>query len=286
MIPNRNLHNLIDDNIEQFSLPDIIVQLNALMNDPDSSIEQISNLISQDAALTIRLLKLVNSSYYNFASSISDISQAVNVLGIRELSDFVTATKLINKFNTLNMELITPEDFWRHNLACATAARTISKELKIKNSEQLFVSGLIHDVGKLVLYIMQPKLCDFLIKKTLARKIIGDNLEFKTFGFTHQDVGAQLLKKWGLPEVLIATTQFHHEPQDASDYKTQVAIIHLANAIANLIERPLSFDDTLPIHPSTWTILDIDSSNLITLTQLCETKYQQASSVLIEKKAA
>ncbi|VAX00050.1 hypothetical protein MNBD_GAMMA22-1108 [hydrothermal vent metagenome] len=290
MLHNRNLHHLIDDNIEQFSLPDIVVQLNSLMNDPNSTIEQLSNLISQDAALTIRLLKLVNSSYYNFSKDITTISQAINILGIRELSDFVTATKMINQFNSLDMELITPESFWRHNLACATAARTISKELNVKNSEQLFICGLIHDIGKLVLYIMQPKLCDFLIKKTVARRLISDNLELKTFGFTHQDVGAQLLKKWGLPEVLIATTQYHHQPQGALEhddqFKIQVAVIHLANAIANLIEAPLSFDDTLPIHPSTWTTLNIDSNSLITLTQICETKYGQVSSVLIERKAA
>ncbi len=286
MLLNTKLQHLIDDNIELFSLPEIVIQLNSLMDDPNSTIEQISSLIMQDAALTVKLLKIINSSYYNFPSPIDDIPKAINILGTRELSNFVIATKMINQFNHSPMSLVTAEDFWRHNLACATAASVISTELKIKNTDRIYIAGLIHDIGKLVLYVAQPKLCESLIKKMLSREIQGDDLEFKIMGFTHDEVGATLLQKWNLHEMLIETTLFHHQPQNANNYKIESAIIHLANAIANLIEKPLSFDDTLPIHNSVWPLLNIESESLIQLTHLAELKYQQASMIMLDQKAA
>ncbi|VAX00053.1 Predicted signal transduction protein [hydrothermal vent metagenome] len=286
MFQNTKIQHLIEDNIELFSLPDTIIQLKSLMDDPNSTIEQISNLIMQDGALTVKLLKIVNSSYYNFSKPIDTITQAINIVGIRELSKFVFAAKMINHFNQSAIALVTANDFWRHNLACATAASVISTELKIKKTEQIYIAGLIHDIGKLVLFNSQPKLCEALITKMLSREIQGDDLEFRIIGYTHDDVSAALLKKWNFPEMLITTTQFHHQPQDATSYTTEVAIIHIANTIANLIEKPISFDDTQSIHHSAWEVLNIEPHALIELTHLSELQYQQTASIIIAQKAA
>ncbi len=285
MIFNSALQNLIEDNIELFSLPEIVISLNTLLNDPNSTNEQISDLILQDAPLTIRLLKIVNSPYYNFSSPIETITQAINILGTKELSNFVITTKLINKFNYLPMQLISITEFWRHNLACAIAAKVISKELSISNSEQLYIAGLIHDIGKLVLYISQPALCESLIKKMKSRGLAVNQLEDKIFGYNHSDVGATLLAKWGLSKLVIQTTQLHHEPEQSSDYPIEVALIHLSNGIANLIEKPLSVDDALPINQAVWKILDINSNQFVHLTNESELKYSQVASMLIEQQA-
>lgn len=283
---NSTLQNLIDDNSNLFSLPEIVIQLNTLIDDPNSNIDQISELILKDAPLTVRLLKLVNSSYYNFSSPIDTVSQAINVIGTKELSDIVMATKMIKKFNYCPLPNITADDFWRHNLACAIAARAIATELKIINSERFFVSGLIHDIGKLVLYVTQPKLCEYLIKKIKSQQGDINELEYKIFGFSHCDVGALLLKSWDLPKIFIETTQYHHFPERAEEYSIEVAIIHLANAIANLIERPLSNEDCNPINPFVWKTLGIDSEMLNPLTAICDTKYKQSSPIFLDKKAA
>jgi len=283
---SNTLKNLIEDNIELFSLPDIVIQLNKLLNDPDSSIDSISELIIQDAALTIRLLKLVNSAYYSFSSPIDTISQAINVIGTTELSDFIIATKMIQQFNFCPMKLVTIDSFWRHNLACATAAKTISVELKIKNTEQIYISGLIHDIGKLLLYVTQPILCEHLITKMSSRDENIHELEFKIFGFTHGDVGSQLLSQWQLPQMFIETTQYHHDITKKILFPVESAIIHLANGIANLIEKPLSYDDALPVDESVWTILGINPEMLVTLTHKSELKYKISSTILIDSETA
>lgn len=284
MIFSNALQNLIEDNKGLFSLPEIVINLNTLLNDPNSTNQQISDLILQDAPLTVRLLKIVNSPYYNFSSPIDTITQAISVLGTKELSSFIISTKVINKFNYLPLQLISITEFWQHNLACAIAAKTISKTLSIPNSEQLYIAGLIHDIGKLVLYITQPTLCESLIKKMKTRGLAVNELEDKIFGYNHSDVGATLLTEWGLPELLIQTTQLHHKPEQSNDYPVEVAIIHLANGIANLIEKPLSVDDALPINHVVWEKLNINSKQFVHLTNESELKYSQVSNLLIDKQ--
>jgi len=190
-----NTKDMIEDNIELFSLPKIALRINQLIDEPSSTTEDISNLISKDAALTFRLLKIVNSPFYNFASQVDTVSKAIAILGTRELRDLVMATAVIDKFNNIPPGLISPEVFWRHNIACATAARTIASQLKIKNSERIYIAGLLHDIGKLVMYLGSSDLSIQLMGLMTVSDVDITQLEEIAFGYTHGELGAELIKK-------------------------------------------------------------------------------------------
>ncbi|MFV2059211.1 MAG: HDOD domain-containing protein [Gammaproteobacteria bacterium] len=281
-----NPKNMIDDNIQLVSLPEVALRINQLLDEPTSTAQDIADLISQDAALTIRLLKIVNSSFYNFTSKIETVSKAVSIIGTHDLRDLVMATTIIQKFDSIPADLASPESFWCHNIACATAARTIAKQLKLKNSERFFIAGLLHDIGKLVMYLTSPDLSKQIIELMTVPDVDITQLEEISFGFSHADLGAELIRAWNLPEMLIATTQFHHKPSAANQFQTEVAVVHLANNIANAIEKPFSLDDDIPIKDSTWIMLNLDESELNSLTDESNSLYQETLSLIYHKKVA
>lgn len=280
------LHNFIADNIEIFSLPDIVVKMNALLENPNTNIATIADLISLDAGLTVQLLKLVNSSYYSLPKPVDSITTAISIIGVNDLRDMVMAAKIIKKFNSIPVDLITPESFWQHNIACATTCKVIAKVFKISNSERFFILGLLHDIGKLVMYIGQPELSNYILSLIKKNDKNIAEIEHIAFGFSHEEVGAELMKTWGLPESIYTPCMYHHNPEQAPNFKFETATLHLANSIANLIEDPFSFDDALPMKPVIWELLNVDSSTLIPLTHSAEEHYHDIAPLLMENHAS
>ncbi len=278
-----NARDMIEDHADLVSLPEIALRLNRLIDDPAATAEDIAKLISQDAALTIRLLKIVNSPFYNFASQVDTVNKAISIIGTRELRDLVMATAVIEKFNRIPQGLASPESFWRHNIACATAARTVAKQLKIKNAEPLYIAGLLHDIGKLVMYLASPDLSRQVLELMKLPDADISKLEKIAFGFCHGELGAELIKTWNLPDMLQTTTRHHHNPSDAEHYVTQVSIIHLANKIANSIETPFSLDDDLPISCNIWMLLDCEESDLDEFTEQSNSNYQDTVELIYSR---
>jgi HD-like signal output (HDOD) protein len=148
--------DVINSNINLVSLPAIICKVNDLLNNPASSAADIAELISQEPALTARLLKIVNSPFYNFPSKIETVSMAVTVLGTRQLRDLIIATTLIKHFNRQKTAKYDIETFWCHSITTGLAARAIALDRKIPNSERLFICGLLHDIGKMIMSLQLP----------------------------------------------------------------------------------------------------------------------------------
>ncbi len=266
--------DLITENLELLSLPEIVVRINAMIDDPECSAVDIAEVIGQDAGLTARLLKLVNSPFYNFPSQVDTISMAITIVGTRQLRDIAMAAAITGRFRQIPGDLVSPDVFWQHNLACATAARVIARESTLRDGqhEQLFVAGLLHDIGKMVMYLTCPDLARQVLDLARDPDTELATLEQRVFGFTHGEVGAELLRAWRLPESLVAPTRWHHDPGAADDYPMESATIHLANAIANTVAPPVSPDDDLPIDLGVWSTLGLDPAVLDDLIRETETQ--------------
>ncbi len=269
--------NLISDNLELVALPAIVNRLNEMVDDPECTAADIGEVISQDVALSARLLKIVNSPFYNFPSQIDTISMAITIVGTRQLRDLVLATMVTNHFRRIPHNLVDVDVFWHHNLACGTAARVIADELGVGNTERFFVAGMLHDIGKLVMYLVQPELSRHV--RELSEQPDADlaNLENSAFGFNHAELGGELLRSWKLPDSLIEPVEYHHNPLGASHFQIEAAAVHLGNAIANTIEPFISREDDLPIIAEVWGILGLSSS---ILDELISTSQEQLDSVL------
>lgn len=273
------LSALIDKSRTLVSLPEVFFQVNELINDPHSSAADIGRVIEKDAALTMRLLKIVNSAYYGFPSSIDTISRAITIIGIRDLRDLVLATSTVNALKGLDSEMISLEKFWRHSLYTAVTSRILASQCNDKNVERLFVAGLLHDIGTLLMYQELPELCNEAIHHVHRENIPLYQAETDIIGFNHAEVGAELATCWKLPENLIEVIRYHHEPLAASGNLADVATVHIANFIANSIDEGSNRSGFIdPITPEAWQItgltLDVIENSLFDVTDKFNEMYR------------
>lgn len=251
---------LIGDNIKLVSLPAVVMKINQLLEDPNSTAADIAHFISQDPALTAQLLKVVNSPFYNFPSKVDTISMAVTILGTRQLRDLVIATTMVNHFKTDPDTGFDIEKFWCHSITAGIAARSIAISRKIPNPERLFISGLVHDIGKMIMSILLPRESLTLMRACDDPDNELDGLEKEIFGFTHSEMAEALLVAWQFPDTISQPVSHHHDLDVFDDFKKDTAVVHVANVIANNIQAPISRDDDTLLNEQALIILGLDQT--------------------------
>ncbi|NNJ90419.1 MAG: HDOD domain-containing protein [Gammaproteobacteria bacterium] len=228
-----------------YALPEIHNRLTRKLEDPSASNAQIADIVQLDAGLSASLLKIVNSAFYGFPSSISTISQAISIIGRTELADLVLGQSAMNVFSHLKISKKALNDHWHHSLLCGLVARQMAGTVENceQSPESLFVAGLLHDIGKLVIWNELPDQSSQLIKNTGGASTDYLEAEQSEFGFGHTEVGAQLLNNWKLPEMLIAAARHHHSPHSAENFKQACQIVFIANEIAQTDKLDEAFFD-------------------------------------------
>jgi len=278
--------SLLSNNIELVSLPEIVFQLNDMVNDPSCSAADIGDVISKDTALSIRLLKIVNSPFYGFPSSIDSIPMAITVMGIRQLRDLTLATCVINKYSKIPSDILDPHSFWAHSIATATAAQLIAKKAKLSNSERLFTCGILHDIGLLIMALAAPAATRQVLELSNDSHKPYHDLQVNVFGFSQGDLGAALIRKWHLPESLIEPIQLQQTNKAATHHPMETAILKVANVIANMQEDTTIKGDNQIIHPGTLELLDIDKADISDISDEVQSKLQVMLGVLYTRQAA
>ncbi len=210
------------------------------MADPDHNRHDIECLIAQDPALTMRILRIVNSSYYALPRKIDRVDQAISIIGEDDLNNLILATSAMAVLKRLANPLIDFQEFWLHSVECGLMARTIAKRSHYADCEKLFTAGLLHDVGKIVLYYQLPELARAVLHESKMSGCRIEGAEQRLLSFNHAQVGGALARAWKLPEVLCRSVAFHHQPNQAEAFEMEASIVHIANALSNCYE-------TLPI---------------------------------------
>ncbi|MGR8931362.1 MAG: HDOD domain-containing protein [Gammaproteobacteria bacterium] len=230
-----------------FSLPDIFLQLSEMIRDPRYSLSDIGDVISKDPALSARLLKVVNSAFYGFESKIDSISRAISIVGVDDFHNLMLATSVADRFASIPCELIDMPSFWLRSVHCAVVAKLLANIGGTVNVERLFLAGLLHDIGSLVLYQLMPN------EAAKVLKIIGYNrrrlvtVEREIIGFTHADVGRELLKLWGLPDSVYDVVGNCPSPVLAVDYQTDTCLLWLAVRLIDDKASGSSIEETLDV---------------------------------------
>ena len=224
--------DLVTGSIKLVSVPELYVRIQEAVDSPTTSAATIGNIIGQDPALTAQLLKIANSPLYGFSNKIDTISRAIMVIGTRGLSDLVLAASAVDVFAKIPSHLINMASFWRHSIYTAVVARMIAARCNILHAERLFVSGLLHDIGELIIFYKLPEMG----REALLRcRSLGQPLsqaEHEVMGFDHALVGGEILRKWNLPESIVEAVLYHHAPGEAGDYALEASVVHLATGLA------------------------------------------------------
>ncbi len=234
MAYKKDLKKYFNDIKKLPTLPTVVARLIKIMEDPDTKVEEVMRIISEDQSMVTNILKMVNSAYYSLSKKITSLSQAIVIIGFYNLKQLVIGTSVVNIFlNTAESEF-SREEFWRHSVATASTARLISKNTRYLYPEEAFVGGLIHDIGKLILEQYMHK--DFMDSLKYAEKkhIALIKAEEEIIGINHAEVGGYLARQWGLPKVYIDILENHHKSvlrnKELTDtQKRLLAIVKVSN---------------------------------------------------------
>ena len=213
------------------SPPILYYQLREKLDDPNASFDDLAAIISTDTAMSARLLKIVNSAFYRFDEKVDTLTHALNIIGTEQLTDLALAVIVTSKFQGIPRDLINMETFWMHSIACGIASRKIAKLISGVDAEKLYLGGMLHDIGSLILFKESPEEA----KKILLRcKETGESLfkvEKEVLGYDHAEVGALLLTEWKLSEGLVEIVKYHHQPTVAGSYLKEACIVARADAL-------------------------------------------------------
>ena len=216
-----------------FSLPDIYFQVNEMIRDPRFSMADIGSVIAKDPALSARLLRLVNSSFYGFQSRIDTITRAITIVGIDDLYNLVVATCVLDKFAKIPTELVDMTAFWMRSVQCGVVTKLLAKSCAVMNVERLFLAGLLHDIGSLVLYQAMPEQAKSVLSAMRQDRRLLMSFEQEIIGFTHADVGRELLKSWCLPESLYEVVGCYRQPDFAINHRLDATLLNLASRLVD-----------------------------------------------------
>ena len=281
-VPRINPKELVAGVINLISLPEICIRINSALDDPDHTSKQLGQIIAHDPSLTARILRIVNSAYYNFPNKVEMVSRAISIIGEDDLRALVLATSALDVFDRIPNQLVNMELFWQHSVFTGIVARLIAKQCHVLHTERLFIAGLLHDIGKLILYYKEPEISQKVLRQANETTGIVHHAEQHLLGFTHAEVGAALASAWQLPESLHHIILHHHHPDKADKYQMETAIVHLANTIVNTLSPDIPIDENMLNAAADLNAisLEITKLDLTSLADLVAQAQQQTHEVL------
>lgn len=235
-------------------------------------ISQFIRLISSDQILSAQILKIANSSLYNFPRMIPSLDRAMVVLGFNIVKEISLALSLNSIFQGFQSgKAVNVNYLWKHSLQVALILKVIAEKYDSENKELLYFSGLLHDVGKVIILSSFDQEYSLLIEKSLQENTRLLDLEKKYLGVDHSDIGGRLLDEWEIPASIVLLTRYHHRPEE---YKSGekidflIRLIYLGNLVAHLHERNLSrYSDLVMIESSFKDYLSISEKEFGRLLQ-------------------
>ncbi len=215
------------------ALPHVTTKVLQLIISPDSSSQDICNVLIQDQVLTSKVLRLVNSAYYGLPRKVATVTEAVTMLGLHTLQPLVLGVSVYKTLGSLKgKNVLNPEKIWKHSIAVAAASRVLAERLKFERIEQAFIAGLLHDIGKIVIQSVLPQEYEEVLHMVNETDLSLIEAERQVLSFDHTLVGKLVAEKWNLPESLVEPIGYHHTPTKTAKYAGLTQIVHLANAAA------------------------------------------------------
>ena len=264
------------------TLPTIYSSLIGVIDNPKSTIKDVADIISNDMSSSVILLRIMNSSIFGISRYIDTIPEAVSLLGFKMVKDLILSMSIFKVFeNEKSISDFNVVELWKHSIAVGVIARILGVQAKVKNVEVLFVSGILHEFGKLILLKIFSGQYVKVINQAIVTKRNLRELEIEILEIDHYTAGEILAEKWGIPETIINNTKYL-DPND-TDIKIDVniACVHLADIIAELMQ----FGNTGEVligrpNPRIWEYLNLKPGTLYNLYDVINEKYNESINIL------
>lgn len=240
------------------TLPHVVQKLASMIGRPNVSAEDIGALIEKDQVLSAKVLRLANSPFYGFPSRIGSVAHAVVVLGLNVVKGLTLCATAFDMMKAAGMDQL-----WRHSLGVAITAHILGTKAAMKNPEEVFVAGLLHDIGKVVLYVKWPDVGSRITAAAHQTSRYLMEAEQALFEVTHADVGGWLAAAWHLPTGLREPILYHHRPTAAQEAPLQTAIVHVADVLVKGLACGNPGDDLVPpLSREAWDLVGLDGPSL------------------------
>jgi HD-like signal output (HDOD) protein len=252
------------------TLPSMMATITRLMQDPRTSAEELGRAIATDPALVSKVLKLVNSAFYGFPGRISTITQAIVILGFSTIRNVVLTTSVLKVFGNAKSRGFDVESFWEHSLLTGALAKSLALEKDMPFTEETFIAGLLHDMGRVVL--SQRLAAEFEKVVAFRDKTGAAQLESEkaVLGLTHGEIGGWLARKWNLPSPFVDSMHYHHYPMDWSagdparskETGELIPLVHAADALAKHVKDGIPDRAAVAsIHPQVWQRVGLEGED-------------------------
>jgi len=255
---------LLESESDLVSLPDVVVMLQEAIGDPRSTAESIADIISRDPALTARLLRLANSPIYGFGGRIDTVTRAVTLVGVEPIYHLALATCALTSFRNIPVQLIDMDEFWVQSVYCGVVARSLARKAKVLHPERLFVAGLLHQIGSLLIYCKCPDPAREILLASQGRRELVPLLEKDLLGYTYADVGAEIARQWNMPPWLGESIGHHIHPEEAGEFTLETALLHLADRLTSVLVHGEAVEDILAeIPPSSLELTRLSEGQIL-----------------------
>jgi putative nucleotidyltransferase with HDIG domain len=232
------------------SIPEIILQVSRLLDNPMTNASDLAALISKDQGMVAKILTVANSPFYGLSKKISTIEFAIVILGFENIKNIVIALSMIGSFKGKGKNW-DRKKYWYHCLAVASISKRLAEDLGYSKSGEAFTAGLLHDLGIVIIQQYLNNEFNEIWKYVNTRQTLFLEAEKETLNTTHQEIGNFLAEKWNLPKPISDSILFHHNPGLASENQILVSIVHLADYLSEEFDYGrFEWDKDIQIDPS------------------------------------
>lgn len=264
----------------------VLSEIEGVLDDPDSTLTDVGTVIEKDPDLTARLLKLGNSSFFGFPSRMETVSETISLIGIQQVQDLISVSVVVEIFEGVDEELVSMSSFWKHSLACGLAARQLAIVRRVPKPEKFFVAGLLHDIGRMVLFSRAPEQSRRVFAAYLSDTSLLRDAEQKVLGYDHAEIGEALLKVWNYPANLFNTVRYHHHPMSAGPYQLEASLVHVADHLVNAMQHGSSGEKWIPpLQNKAWERLNLPVEILESIVDTVENQIADVERAFLTAQA-
>jgi len=284
----KKLKKIVDEIVGLPTLPTVLTNVTKMMQNPRVSAAQVGQVIQSDVSLTSKILKLVNSAFYGFPSRISTVTHAIVILGFNAVRSTAMSVSVFDSFGGgSDTEGFDRMEFWKHSIGCGATAKILAKKMNMKELEEAFIAGLLHDIGLIILDQFVHKEFVEITKLVKEKDILIRDAEKEILGgVTHGELGAWLGKKWNMAPALIEVIETYNNPSSSSENYLLTSIVHVADILTRALGIGNPGDNRMPaLNKSAWEKLEIDAGTLPSILEeaLDSAKKSEAFFAMVNK---
>lgn len=254
---------LVAASINLVTLPAIYLRVKRVLDDKDANVSDLAKVISVDPALTARVLKLINSSFFGLSGTVDSLDRALSLLGMRPVHDLVLATAVVDAFDRVRPELMDTARFWQASVYRALAAKTLARLCGQGDSGRVFTQALMSDLGHMVLFIKEPVVTAAALKECHNKPWALAATERELLGCDFADVGAALAQVWQLPSSFVHSIRHQNQPEKAGAFTRDASLLQVAGVLSCLDAKLAdSAEHIAHISPFVWKTLGLDAACL------------------------